>query len=183
MSGIRQRLLSAAAVVLLIAAVHSQPVAAHVEAGNNGVSAVMHILPEDNPIAQQQTYIQFIFGNSPSAFTTKNCTCVLTVSKAGKQVAQVPVKPIEDSASTSNTIVTFPGPGPYTLDLSGQDGEQTFAIRYIVRVSPAGESPASAAGTDILLFGFAALSALGITAYYNISSGHRYTNSSKRSVK
>jgi hypothetical protein len=158
----------------------SAPASAHVQTANNGVSAVMHILPEDNPRAGEGTYIQFAFGGSAETFDAAVCDCELEVRDAAGVSSTTPVEPVDTSSTTSQVKVVFPRAGVYDLTLRGnadRNAQKRFAVVYVVRVSPGGAAGNKAGGLDVILVSLASLMCVGVIAYYIISSGTRYTNS------
>jgi len=152
----------------------SVPVAAHVEAGNNGVSAVMHIAPDDNPTAGQPTLIIFYMSGQGQNFSVASCGCQLEVRKDGKVVSTAIVEPADETTTDGQASVTFPDEGVYDFRLTGTDGGRKFVIPYVVRANPAGGTTDAAAGTNVLMVGLASLAIVSILAYYNITRGGRY---------
>jgi hypothetical protein len=166
------------AVALVVVAGWSAPVSAHVQASNDGVSAVMHILPEDDPTAAEVTYIQFTFGGSSRTFDVAGCACELVVRSGGREVSATPVEPIDATSPAGHVVVTFPREGIYDLDLRGftdKSAKARFNLKYVVRVSAAGGAENAAGAVDVILTSLASLAAIGVLAYYNISGGTRYT--------
>lgn len=154
------------------------PVAAHVSQSNNGVSAVLHILPDDNPVAAEQTYMQFSFGNSDELFRVKDCGCKLVVNDGSRDIQSLELEPIDPGSSKALAIVQFPKGGVYTLVLTGsadQANTQDFRLDYLVRVAGAGEGRAdTAAGLQVILVSVASLLILLRIAYSRISGNPRY---------
>lgn len=155
------------------------PVSAHVEASNNGVSAVMHILPDDNPTAGGQTFLQFLFGGSNKDFTVQTCGCELTAND-GSITRQAGVG-AADAAATDNgiAVITFPQEGVYDLTLTGKAGARAFAIPYVVRVGNPGQSLNISAAINVGFITAASLIILGLIAHYNIREGRRYAVSKR----
>lgn len=151
---------------------------AHVSQSNNGVSAVLHILPDDNPVAAEQTFMQFSFGNSTNAFLVKDCDCKLTVSDGSRDIMSLELEPIDPGSSKALAIVQFPKGGVYNLVMTGSAGQasaQDFRLNYLVRVAGAGEGRANtAAGLQVMLVSVAGLLILFRIAYSMISANSRY---------
>jgi hypothetical protein len=152
----------------------AMPVYAHVEAGNNGVLAVMHIVPDDSPTAGKPTIINFAFGGTANDFSILTCGCKLQVTQDSKQVASSLVEAADETITNGVTSVTFPDEDVYKLAVTGTAGARHFAIPFLVRVNPAGGSANTAAGTNVLMVGLASLALVAVIAYYYISKGGRY---------
>lgn len=153
-------------------------VSAHVEQTDNGVSAVMHIYPDDNPLANQATAIQFVFGGNQPSFNVQTCGCTLTVNNGTNDVDRVGLQPVGQSKTSAKATITFPSDGVYGLSVSGKTGisGQLFKLAYSVRVNPNGQkvSAAAASGINVLLVSAASLVLLGMGAYFMIERGGRY---------
>ena len=161
-----------------VALCFTAPAAAHVQANDSGVSAIMHILPDDRPVAGEPTLIQFSFGGSSRAFSIMTCDCTLTVSKDNQIVSKTVLEPVDASSERGQVSVTFPASGAYVLTLSGS-AETTFNMPFRVRVSAAaGKAERQHSGIDVILLGVTSVVTIGVLAYYNISSGLRYTSPS-----
>jgi hypothetical protein len=165
--------------VMVMTAVPAAPALAHVQSADNGVSAVMHIYPDDNPIAAESTYIQFTFGGSRSDFDVADCACaVQVVNSQGRTVSEPLVEPADQTSTLGHVSVTFPDAGIYRLKLSGYTTaaqSERFSLDYTLRVSPAGTAPNLTAGINVVLVSLASLAVVGIFAFYNIREGMRYT--------
>jgi hypothetical protein len=181
MKGIKRFVVALVLTGLLMGAA-TRPVSAHVQASDNGVSAVMHILPDDNPVAGAATYIQFTFGGAKGNFDIARTDTELTVVQGSKTISETPVEPLEATGSAGHVVVTFPADGIYDLRLSGQPLSKNgsrFKMSFVVRVSPSGQTANLAGAVDVLFVSLGSLVVLGIFAYYNISGGRRYTKSKK----
>lgn len=186
MAAIKTRPLLATLMALACMAAQDGAASAHVQVTDNGVSAVMHILPEDDPSARDPTYIQFTFGGSKAAFDVGSCSCKLSVTQDGKETERNPVESLDATSGIGHVVVTFPKAGVYNLRLTGftdSSAEQRFALPYVVRVSPEGQTSNVAGGTNVILVSLASLAVVGIVAYYNISNGLRYTDANVSKAK
>jgi hypothetical protein len=172
-----RRLLAASLVVICAVLGSAAPAMAHVQASNNGVSAVMHIVPDDSPVAGKPTLVSFSFGGQASDFDIASCGCRLQVFSGSRTISDASVEPVDQTSSSGQVSVTFPKQGVYDLRLSGKIGEQTgrsFAIKFAVRVDPASGTADAAGGMNVIFISLASLVVVGIVAYYNISNGGRY---------
>jgi hypothetical protein len=171
-----------AGLLLACAVMYAQhpAVLAHVEQSDNGVSAVMHIYPDDNPIAGRMTDVGFAFGGRKQAFNVKTCGCKLTINNGVSDTSTVDIRAIKQDGLTGLAAVKFPTAGVYSLSLDGLTGKgpgSTFRLVYAVRVNPGNYSANAvvAAGINILLVCFSSLVILCMAGYYNIARGGRYT--------
>lgn len=157
----------------------SAPVSAHVQNADNGVSAVMHILPDDSPVAAKLTQIQFTFGGSTEDFSTAACACTLEVRRGSGETTTSQLTPVTGTGTTANTSVTFPREGVYDLTVKSLTG-RPFAITFVVRVDPAGGARNVAGGIDVVFISVASLAIIAVLAYYTIAGGERYTAGIKK---
>ncbi len=147
---------------------------AHVQATSNGISAVMHILPDDNPVAAKQTLVQFTFGGSTGDLDTAKCDCTLQVRQASETVSTYQLKPLEGSKTVVTSQLSFPKEGVYDLVVAGNAAKQ-FSIQFVVRVDAAGGTANVAGGVDVIFVSVATLVIVAVLGYYAIAGGGRYT--------
>lgn len=150
---------------------------AHVVENGKQVSAIMHIQPDDDPIAGKDTRLQFTFASSANAFAVRNCDCSIILVQGEQEVAHV-------SLIGTNTVgvaqVTFPQIGAYEVVLHGNPRDtsfQPFTLTYTARVDRSLAQPASnrGDGLEAILFSSFALIVLWCVAYTRIRSGKRYS--------
>lgn len=150
---------------------------AHVQETSNDVSAVMHILPDDNPAAGKPTLITFSFGGPAKSFSITKCNCQLAVLQDGRTISQQSVEPLDQSSASGQTSVTFPEGGVYSLRLTGRVSQATqFSIPFTVRVDASDETANLTGGVNVVFVSLASLVLVGMIAYYNIVNGQRYSN-------
>lgn len=157
---------------------------AHVLQSNNGVSAVLHIVPDDDPVAGIATEIGLEFNSTLPQFDLTNYNVVITLQDTSSATAGSPVAMASDSSAplSGTAEVTFPQPGSYTLTVKGtpvNGGGATFTIPYEVRAerpqtASSETSTTNSAGFDSMMVGVATLGLLGIIAQYQIRQGGRY---------
>lgn len=132
--------------VLMVASLaFAIPASAHVLQSDGNIGAVMHIDPDDDPIALQPAYFFFDFKDKTGKFTPVNCTCVFSIEEAGKQIYSQPILKSDNELIT----FTFPQKDVYTVKVTGTpspvDSFQPFTLKYDVRVSRAAASTSSLA--------------------------------------
>lgn len=107
-----------------------QPVAAHVLISDDtkSIGAVLHVVPDDDPIAGQQSNLFF---DVQTQKINKADTKLTIVNTTTGQTASVPIK-VDASSITAD--YTFPSQGVYKLSLSvGSD--KTYTFNHSQRVS------------------------------------------------
>lgn len=112
---------------------------AHLLATSGDVGAVLHIDPEDNPVAGEPTHFFFSMKDTSSRFSVNGCSCSFVVKANGKEL----VRDRLGASSVLNTqeigtSYTFPARNVYQVILEGQplatDGFQPFTLTFDVRV-------------------------------------------------
>lgn len=96
------------------------PVFAHVIKIDNGFEGMMHILPDDNPVAGTTTDFYFMFENNAKAVTS--CDCTVTVLKNEKVLFSQNIR--------NKFSFYFPKIGVYTVNLSSKN----FNLNWDVRI-------------------------------------------------
>ncbi len=132
-----------AVIILLIIYALFSPVKifAHVLESNGSVGAVLHITPEDDPIAGEQSGFFFEFKDKENKFNPKDCDCNIYILQNGKEIYssnlfQGNTDPSLDNASL---FYTFPKKDVYKIKIIGspisKDKFQKFTLEYDIRVS------------------------------------------------
>ena len=167
-----------ALVVLVIVSGSSAPVSAHVLESNNGVSAILHIKPDDNPTGGKAVPVNLLFSNDIGGFSLNNYQVQLSLLQAGSVKFTAPIKPLFfGSATEGETLATFPSAGTYTLRVAGRPTEPNvsgFNLYFTVRVAEAaGNVKKGDGGTTLLLSAFS-LILLSMLAIKLIQNGGKY---------
>jgi hypothetical protein len=152
---------------------------AHVLKQNNGISAVLHIPPEDNPTTGQPTELDIAYGDKTGAFSLMNCDCQVMITSGSKVVQTIKADPALKGATLDSAVtVTFPTAGPYHVIATGKskDGSfRSFKLDYLIRTSmPASAISADKPSAEIIIISAGSLIILAMLAYTSISFGHRY---------
>ncbi|HVX23898.1 MAG TPA: hypothetical protein VG992_00950 [Candidatus Saccharimonadales bacterium] len=155
--------------------------AAHVLKTDNGVSAVLHIPPEDNPVAGQATELEVSFGDIHDAFSLADCHCSVTVQLAGRTLTKTTPQPALAGATLDSVaVVRFPNPAVYNVIVAGSSRDGAFPhfrLVYPVRViskTGTNNQRRSAASEEVLIISAASLIVLGMVAVNAIRTGGRY---------
>ena len=151
-------LVSLAALVVAYPGVAS----AHVLKEDNGISALLHIEPDDSAVAGQPTELKIDFGDSQDAFSLANCDCQLQLAVNEDQVIKtVTLLPGPNGGTLDTTAtVTFPKVDHYDARINGHatDGSfPDFHLDFDINVAVAKDSSRALSGSDILLLSGAAL--------------------------
>ncbi len=158
---------------------------AHVLESNNGVSAVLHITPDDDPTAGVATPIGLEFNSTIPGFDLGNYKTDIVVTGTSVSASSPAVTMSSDSSDPlyGTAQVTFPDPGTYSIVVHGVANDtardKDFSITYEVRAERpvttlTQNSTVSSAGFDSVMVGVASIGLLGIIAQYQIRQGGRY---------
>lgn len=155
-------------------------VQAHVLREDHGISGVLHMPPSDEPRANEPTSLNISFGDKNGTLNLADCNCNLQVSKDGKDLAKVPLKP-QAKLSAAGTY-TFPAIGVYDVVVTGTPRNSafpTFQLTYIVRVASDVRTTASLerknSNTVLLIVSFGVLAGIALLANAGMRDGGRYS--------
>jgi hypothetical protein len=116
---------------------------AHVLQTDGSMGAVLHIDPNDAPVAQQPATFFIDIANKNGAFNLNDCTCtaVLTAASNGSTIAQPTILPETGQPSEGTFEYLFKDSAVYTLTVQGtpkaNGAFQNFTLRYNFQVEPA----------------------------------------------
>jgi hypothetical protein len=116
-----------------------KPVLAHLLVTDDSIGAVLHVDPEDNPIAGENSSFYFEFKDTNGKFVPVNCTCIATISEDGNQIfSERLFQNTETPSLTSSSFsFTFPKRSVYQVKVSGASLDNSFApfsLSYDIRV-------------------------------------------------
>ncbi|XGV97365.1 MAG: hypothetical protein ACAF41_32180 [Leptolyngbya sp. BL-A-14] len=123
------------------------PLLAHQEQTASSVGAMIHLDPNDSPYAGKPTLTWFMLTRKGgSMISPATCNCRITVYNARNQAIarDLPLSTMEIEGHQKGhrairTTITFPKAGAYTVVLSGQAKDKSFApfeIKFPVTVRP-----------------------------------------------
>ena len=128
----RTILLCALLAVLVPATVH-----AHVLQADSDIGAVLHIYPDDNPVSGRPVEYVVSFTDVSKRFSLTDCDCSVAYKLNGEPVATKNLA--QSSELDSVNSFTFPEPGIYSIEISGQPKKvgnfQPFVLTFSKRVS------------------------------------------------
>ena len=177
-----RRLCILLAALVCLSAGWSAPAAAHELKSDNGISAVLHIVPDDNPRSEEETTLYFSFDSQNRGFDLNYCKCQVSFQSSENKLVSAPVTPDAGSSTGGYATVTFPRAGVYTVALRGLVASEPgsyFNLKYTLRVA-AGTTAAQAAmrrtaSGQVILLTLTGLVILAIVAAEFIRRGKRYT--------
>jgi PKD repeat protein len=167
----RFRLGSALLLTALVMIGAVAPVSAHVLRSDKGITAEMHIPPDDQVTATKPTTIEFNFENEPSSFSLIECGCSLRITGATDVSLQSSLQLDRSAVDQLTTQVTFPKPGTYTVQLTGattsSSNEGQFSVSYNVVAKPAAVTTSrTVRNISIALVDICTLAIVGVTIFY-----------------
>ena len=155
-------------------------VRAHELNEDQSISAVMHIIPDDNPVADRQTQINFEFKNENPGFDLATCRCQIAVKgSTGSPVISL-ISHLQNSKTSGQATVKFMTPGATNIAVSGYGSAEhvsKFHLNYDISVRPVTTTaaPVNHAETyGVISISAASLLLLAIIAAYLIGNGKRY---------
>ncbi len=119
----------------------AQSVQAHVLKSDGSIGAVLHVSPEDDPIARQLTSFFFELKDKNGQFQPGNCDCKGDILQNGKIIYSAPLFQNNSSPSLDNASFsfTFPEKDIYQVQVSGKPTTtgtfQPFNLVWDVRVA------------------------------------------------
>lgn len=149
---------------------------AHVLKESNGISTVLHIPPDDNPQAGEETELDFSFGDDRNAFSLPDCDCFVSIK--GEKLVQktMPRPPVAGATLDGIVTVNFPHGGAFGVIVEGRSKSgvfSTFRTRYVVRVANQDRQTGGQAAT-VFTVSAGSLAILALVAFNNIREGGRY---------
>lgn len=124
----------------IILAFHPAKALAHFVKADNGIGAVLHIDPEDDPIAGEQTTMFLEFKDTAGKFDIANCICKVTITEADAELLGQSFEGAGGTEKLSAVIpFTFPKKDIYKLKIEGTPKNandfKAFTLNYDVRVA------------------------------------------------
>lgn len=176
--------------LIAFTAIHPS-VYAHVLATDGSIGAILHIEPEDDPIAGQPSSFFFEFKDTKNAFTATSCSCYMQILRHGSVIySDALFQQVTDKhTNTAYSSFTFPQTDAYQIHIIGKPKSDNvflpFTLSYEIRVSrTANQSPtASQTPTFPIISLLAIIIAVLITALFFIFSFFKKTSSSKKRLR
>lgn len=136
-------------VLLTIAALYPLSIAqAHELKSDGSISVLLHINPDDDPVAGQPSELLFLISDKNKKFKAEECDCKATVIDNNEMVFSSSLfkgKTSYRGIFAPAIPYTFPRKGMYTVKLVGKpkntDGFQSFSLSYDIRIDKDEFSP------------------------------------------
>lgn len=179
-----KRGLAVLALALLVgASVWTAPAQAHVLEADNGISAILHIKPDDRPVANKPTAINLLFNDEKGGFSINDYKVTLSLLEGETTKLSQSLEPaFFGAAAEGETIATFPGAAVYTLRVAGVpkvNDALPFTLNFTVRVTGSQAVKKGDGSTTAILSGLSLL-AVGMVAADRIRANGRYRSKSKK---
>lgn len=113
-----------------------QTATAHILKSDENIGGVIHVDPNDEPVAKSQSSISFEIKDTANKFSYEKCNCIFSISQNEKEIYSTEL-PKDSTAQT--TEYTFPTANSYRITLTGApvDSQEfrPFTLEYDIRVS------------------------------------------------
>jgi hypothetical protein len=119
---------------------YAAPVQAHFLAADGNIGAVLHVDPNDEPIAGSLASFFFEFKDKENKFKPENCDCSFEIDENGKNIYSQPLYQNNNNPSLTNASVfyTFPQRDVYQVKVIGKpltpNAFQSFTLKWNFRV-------------------------------------------------
>ena len=154
---------------------------AHFLSADGSVGAILHVDPDDDPIAGQTATFLFDIKDKQGKFQLADCDCKVVVQENGQELASQPLS--QAGPSTASFSFVFPKKDVYKVQLIGSplqpNGFQPFTINWDLRVDrQAGEAASGPGALAAFLAGHVIYlvligGALAAIAYWRIKGGKK----------
>lgn len=121
---------------------------AHFLESDNNIGAVLHVEPNDNPIAGSLASFFFEFKDKTNKFDPAKCDCTVVITEAGKTIYSQPLfqNTTKPSLTNASVFYTFPKEDVYVVKVIGKPqmpgGFQPFTLTWNFRVDQQANKPA-----------------------------------------
>ena len=120
-------------IIVGISLVCVSPVAAHQYETNGTIGALLHVVPNDQPVSDVATKLVLTFSDTSHEFNLKDCYCTIKVSYNGKSFLNQTLA--AGTGLKTDVPVTFPSAGKgYLITVTGRPASgatfDSFAFEY-----------------------------------------------------
>lgn len=121
---------------------------AHVHERSGDISALIHISPDDKPVANDEAVIYLGIQDKNENIYVPNCSCTVSIKKDDEEVLKYKI--VENSGDDSTLYnayvpLRFPSEGAYDIVLSGtvhnDDEHKEFSLNFATYVEEKQNSP------------------------------------------
>jgi hypothetical protein len=146
------------------------PVSAHVLKTDGTIGAVLHLDPNDSPIAGQLSNNFLEFKDTKSVMNLSNCKCQVIISENGKEIYRQDLT----SSGTDNTVgvfsFTFPQKDVYQLKVEGSPTQAglypNFSLNYDVRVDQVDQTSSASSSENFFSVHLVHIIGIGIVVLF-----------------
>ncbi len=145
---------------------------AHELKSDGSISALLHINPDDDPIAGQPSELLFLINDKNKKFKAEECDCKASVTDNNETVFSSSLfkgKTSYRGIFAPAIPYTFPRKGVYTIRLVGEpkntDGFQSFSLTYNLRIDKDELTPKKPSQNNALYY-FAIIATLTGIVYF-----------------
>lgn len=169
-------------ILSLLLVLGSGRAAAHELKEDHGVDVVLHIEPDDNPVAGQAVRLELQFGSIEGSFSVHDYKLRLAAEDAGQSAKSVDITPINAEALSQGTApITFDRAAVYDLVVTGTPlvpGAPAFKVDFLTRVigNTRAEPGTTGNGEEVLLTSGLSMGILLAIASRNLRRGGRYSS-------
>jgi hypothetical protein len=113
---------------------------AHETETNGTISALLHIVPNDDPYIKEPSYILVEFTDTTKKFSAEQCTCRVSIKQQGREVYSVLTsdQAVTKTPHSISFAYTFPEFDIYILTVEGKpnpnSNPEAFSLSYDIRV-------------------------------------------------
>ncbi|MBC7707748.1 hypothetical protein H7Y63_00815 [Polaromonas sp.] len=155
------------------------PASAHVLESDNGVSAILHLVPDDRPIAGKELPINLLFSNDVGGFKLNDYKVQVRLLEDDAVRFSGVIQPkFFGSASEAEGPGTFPTAGDYTVEIKGvpiTKTAPTFTLLFDdVRVIDSASVAKTGNGTVTAILSAFGLIIIAMIAGQQIRAGGKY---------
>jgi hypothetical protein len=117
------------------------PAFAHILQVDNSIGAILHVDPEDDPIAGQPSTFFLEFKDKTNRFQSTNCYCRINILQRGNIIYSNALfqQSLDKNTDTAYDSFTFPSKDVYQLKITGKPKTkpafQSFTLTYDIRVA------------------------------------------------
>lgn len=132
--------------VLAIFLVTVRKAEAHMLKTDGDIGAVIHVDPDDNPIAGEQSQLYFDVKDKTGKLSPKNCECTVHILQGDRTLTSIPLYRDSSQVNREHAVATyvFKTRGIYTILLEGkpqhENDFQPFVLSYDIRVERESQS-------------------------------------------
>jgi len=131
--------------LLIVFQLFATSISAHVLKTDGSVGAVIHVSPEDDPIARESTDFFFELKDKTGKFKPENCDCRGIILQSGKEIySEALFQDANPSLENASFSFTFPEKNVYKVRVSGKPTTpgafEPFTLSWDIRVARESET-------------------------------------------